>query len=143
LAQPLQGSKEKELIYQRGSGELQRAGQQRTEAGCPAVQDPVEIFPPAIATGVHPSQTVPGVWDLVSVSGGAVVLVDEFAEHIDPLDRARARRDLVGRYGDLETRIGVGGSGVVVDVGRQDPLKMTTVQIRAQFKQIPRGQQWS
>ena len=36
-----------------------------------------------------------------AVSGGAAVLVDEPAEHIDALDRARASRYLVGRHGDL------------------------------------------
>lgn len=33
-------------------------------------------------------------------SGRAVVVVDEPAEHVDALDRACVRRDLLGRYGD-------------------------------------------
>jgi hypothetical protein len=54
--------------------------------------------------------------------------MDEPAEHIDPLDRPRARRYLVGRYGDLEADATVRArAGVVVDVGCQHPIEVTTV----------------
>src|SRR5713226_3548106 len=54
--------------------------------------------------------------------------MDEPAEHIDALDRARARRYLVGRRGDLEVDPTVrAGAVVVIDVGREHPLEMTTV----------------
>src|SRR6267378_2059048 len=62
------------------------------------------------------------------VSGCAAVLVDEPAEHIDALNRARAGRDLVGRQRDLEIDPTVRAGDVVVsDVGGQHPLEMSTV----------------
>ncbi len=52
------------------------------------------------------------------VSGGAVVLVDEPAEHVDALDRACRRRELVGRHRDLECDPTVrAGKVVMSDVG--------------------------
>ena len=52
-----------------------------------------------------------------SVSGSAAVLVDEAAEHIDPLDRPRAEGKLIGHRGDFEAKPAVGpGTIVMVDV---------------------------
>src|SRR5437870_3058963 len=64
----------------------------------------------------------------VLVSGSALVLVDQPAEHIDALDWSCAERDLVGCHGNLETESAMGpGTVVVVDVGGQHPLEMATV----------------
>jgi hypothetical protein len=44
--------------------------------------------------------------------------MDEPAEHIDPLDRACAERNLIGHRGDFETEPPVrAGAVVVVDIG--------------------------
>ena len=50
-----------------------------------------------------------------SVSGSAAVLVDEAAEHIDPLDRPRAEGNLIGHRGDFEAEPAVGVSGATVN----------------------------
>ena len=49
----------------------------------------------------HRSRVVARVGTLLS--GSAVVLVDQPAEHVNSLDRACRRGELVGRHGDLET----------------------------------------
>src|SRR5437588_11747227 len=93
------------------------------DAGCPGAQDPLRssLQPLGPASPLRTS-SVQGKRRCqefgAAVSGGAAVLVDEPAEHIDALDRACRWRELVGHRGDLETEPTVrAGAVVVVNVG--------------------------